>query len=90
MNIKMNNILKKAALIFGVAVMFTSCDDYFDEQPVNSTTRDEYFTSETSLETYSYGLLNSYLPSATTLYYGDQISDIAVAKQTEEYLRPGQ
>lgn len=90
MNIKMNNILKKAALIFGVAVTLTSCNDYFNEQPVNSTTRDEYFTSETSLETYSYGLLNSYLPSATTLYYGDQISDIAVAKQTEGYLRPGQ
>lgn len=85
----MNKILKKSVLILGL-LAFASCNDYFDEEPVNSTTRDTFFTSETALETYSYGLLNSYLPSAATLAYGDQISDIAVAKQTDGYLRAGQ
>lgn len=85
----MYNILKKTALMLGV-VALASCNDYFDEEPVNSTTRDKFFTSETALETYANGFLNSYLPSAATLTYGDQISDIAVAKQTDGYLRPGQ
>lgn len=85
----MNKILKKSILLFGLLAL-TSCNDYFDEEPVNSTTRDTFFTSETALETYANGLLNTYLPSAATLAYGDQISDIAVARQTETYLRPGQ
>lgn len=85
----MNKIIKKSALILGLLTV-ASCSDYFDEEPVNSTTRETFFTSETALETYSYGLLNSYLPSAATLAYGDQISDIAVAKQTDGYLRAGQ
>lgn len=85
----MNKIFKMAACLLMV-LSISSCADYFDEEPVNSTTRDKFFTSETALETYANGLLNSYLPSAATLTYGDQISDIAVAKQTETYLRPGQ
>lgn len=85
----MNKIIKNSILLFGLFAL-TSCNDYFDEEPVNSTTRDAFFTSETALETYANGLLNSYLPSAATLAYGDQISDIAVARQTETYLRPGQ
>ncbi len=76
--------------MLGAAAALASCSDYFDEEPVNTVGRDKFFTTETALETYSYGLLNTYLPSAATLTYGDQISDIAVAKQTEGYLRPGQ
>lgn len=85
----MNKIIKKSALFFGLLAL-VSCNDYFDEDPVNSTTRETFFTSETALETYANGLLNTYLPSAATLAYGDQISDIAVAKQTDGYLRAGQ
>ncbi len=85
----MNKIIKKSVLLLGLLAL-GSCNDYFNEEPVASTTRDTFFTSETALETYANGLLNSYLPSAATLAYGDQISDIAVAKQTDGYLRAGQ
>lgn len=71
------------------ASLLVSCSDFFDESPVNTIPADAFFTSETALETYATGFLQSHLPSAATLTRGDQYSDICVTTQTEAYLKPG-
>lgn len=66
-----------------------SCQGFFDEDPVNSTTTKTFFNSETALETYTNGFLEEYIPSAATLTRGDQFSDICVTTQTEGFLKVG-
>ena len=83
----MKTKIKNIAIILGM-VALTSCNDFFDEDPVYSTTPDTFFHSETALETYCNGFINSYLPSAATLTRGDQYSDICVTATTENYLKP--
>lgn len=77
----MKPILNKIAIIAGLSLL-ASCQSFFDEDPVYSTTTDTFFNSETALETYAIGFLESHLPSAATLTRGDQYSDICVTTQT--------
>lgn len=70
----MKPILNKIAIIAGLSLL-ASCQSFFDEDPVYSTTTDTFFNSETALETYAIGFLESHLPSAATLTRGDQYSD---------------
>ncbi len=85
----MKSIITKIALAAAVASLTLSCQKFFDEKPVNTTTPDDFFNSELALETYANGLLEQQLPSAATLTRGDQISDISVTTQTENYLKVG-
>lgn len=85
----MKSIITKIALAATVATLALSCQKFFDEKPVNTTTPDDFFNSELALETYANGLLEQQLPSASTLTRGDQISDISVTTQTENYLKVG-
>ena len=82
----MKPILNKIAIIAGLSFA-VSCQSFFDEDPVYSTTTDTFFNSETALETYAIGFLESHLPSAATLTRGDQYSDICVTTQTEGFLK---
>lgn len=84
----MKPIIHHIMLSTGVALL-VSCSNFFDEDPVNTIPTDAFFTSETALETYAVGFLQSHLPSAATLTRGDQYSDICVTTQTETYLKPG-
>ena len=84
----MKPILNKIAIIAGLSLQ-ASCQSFFDEDPVYSTTTDTFFNSETALETYAIGFLESHLPSAATLTRGDQYSDICVTTQTEGFLKTG-
>ena len=84
----MKPILNKIAIIAGLSFA-VSCQSFFDEDPVYSTTTDTFFNSETALETYAIGFLESHLPSAATLTRGDQYSDICVTTQTEGFLKTG-
>ena len=84
----MKPILNKIAIIAGLSLL-ASCQSFFDEDPVYSTTTDTFFNSETALETYAIGFLESHLPSAATLTRGDQYSDICVTTQTEGFLKTG-
>ncbi len=84
----MKKILNSIAVIAGLSLL-VSCQNFFDEDPVYSTTPDTFFNSETSLETYAIGFLEGHMPSAATLTRGDQFSDICVTTQTEGYLKAG-
>ena len=84
----MKKILNGAAIVAGLSLL-VSCQNFFDEDPVYSTTPDTFFNSETSLETYAIGFLEGHMPSAATLTRGDQYSDICVTTQTEGYLKNG-
>ena len=46
----MKPILNKIAIIAGLSLL-ASCQSFFDEDPVYSTTTDTFFNSETALET---------------------------------------
>lgn len=70
-------------------LLFSSCSNFFNEEPVNSISSDEYFNSESALKIYATGLLDDYAPSAATLTRGDQYSDICVVNQTTGYLKEG-
>ena len=52
----MKPILNKIAIIAGLSLL-ASCQSFFDEDPVYSTTTDTFFNSETALETYAIGFL---------------------------------
>ena len=54
----MKPILNKIAIIAGLSLL-ASCQSFFDEDPVYSTTTDTFFNSETALETYAIGFLES-------------------------------
>ena len=84
----MKPILNKIAIIAGLSLL-ASCQSFFDEDPVYSTTTDTFFNSETALETYAIGFLEGHMPSAATLTRGDQYSDICVTTQTEGFLKTG-
>ena len=84
----MKPILNKIAIIAGLSLL-ASCQSFFDEDPVYSTTTDTFFNSETALETYAIGFLESHLPSGARLTRGDQYSDICVTTQTEGFLKTG-
>ena len=84
----MKPTLNKIAIIAGLSLA-VSCQSFFDEDPVYSTTTDTFFNSETALETYAIGFLEGHMPSAATLTRGDQYSDICVTTQTEGFLKTG-
>lgn len=63
-----------------------SCEDFLDRQPIEQIGTDVYFKDEASLEKYTNGFINYYLPSATELTFGDGNSDIVQVINTSSYL----
>ena len=84
MKLNIYSIAAAAGLLLAV-----SCESFLDETPVSKAGRDTYFTSESALEIYSIGFLETQMPSATTITRGDQYSDICVVTQTEGFLKLG-
>lgn len=83
----MKPILNKIAIIAGLSLL-ASCRASSTKTRLFDDHR-HLFNSETALETYAIGFLESHLPSAATLTRGDQYSDICVTTQTEGFLKTG-
>jgi len=81
--------IKRYFTFFIALVSLQACKGILDEEPINSVSADEFFSSENALKTYANGFLTRYLPSVETLTRGDQYSDIVVTTQTESFLKPG-
>ncbi len=76
---------KYIPILCGV-LLLASCESFLDRTPVAQLGSNNFFTNENALITYTNGFLNSYVPSAATLGYGDGFSDIVVTAASTSYL----
>jgi len=80
------------ANIFGgiiIALTITSCEDFLSREPIDKVNADTWFSSETDLLLYANGMLQSYLPSESTIGLGDAYCDLVATKTSSDYYRPG-
>lgn len=82
------NIFK---LLLGAAVAFSavSCEDFLYKEPIDKVDADTWFSTETDLELYANGMIQSYLPSESTIGLGDANCDLVATKTSGDYYRPG-
>ena len=78
--------MKKAIYAVLACLTFASCEDFLDKQPIEEIGTDDFFKDESSLLQYTNGFINSYLPSATELTFGDGNCDIVQVIETSNYL----
>lgn len=78
--------MKKAIYAVLACLTFASCEDFLDKQPIEEIGTDNFFKDESSLLQYTNGFINSYLPSATELTFGDGNCDIVQVIETSNYL----
>ena len=80
------------ANIFGgiiIALTITSCEDFLSREPIDKVNADTWFSSETDLLLYANGMLQSYLPSESTIGLGDAYCDLVATKTSSDYYRLG-
>lgn len=73
----------------GLLLTVTSCDDFLDKQPIDKVDANAWFATETDLELYANGLIQSYLPSESSIGLGDAYCDLVCTKTSSDYYRPG-
>lgn len=78
--------MKKAIYAVLACLAFASCEEFLDKQPIEEIGTDDFFKDESSLEQYTNGFINSYLPSATELTFGDGNCDIVQVTMPSNYL----
>lgn len=80
-----------ATLFIGAAMALTtaSCSDFLDQDPIDQINANKWFNSESDLEFYANGFLQSYLPSESTIGLGDGYCDLVATKTSSDYYRPG-
>lgn len=78
-------------IFIGAALTLTtsSCSDFLDRDPIDKVNADEWFTSENDLVFYANGLIQSYLPSESTIGLGDGYCDLVATKTSSDFYRPG-
>lgn len=82
---KINIILAAAS-----ALLFCSCEKYFDRAPEDSVAASLFFNSETDLQYYCNGLINTAMPSADALAIGDdKYTDFCSTKDSKDFFLPG-
>ena len=84
----MKNIIRLFA-IGAVAFTGVSCEDFLSADPVNRVSAEAFFVSESDLQLYCNGLLESYCPSANTIGMGDSYTDLTASKSGTDYYKPG-
>ena len=84
----MKNIIRLFA-IGAVAFTGVSCEDFLSADPVNRVLAEAFFVSESDLQLYCNGLLESYCPSANTIGMGDSYTDLTASKSGTDYYKPG-
>lgn len=78
-------------LLLGAAVTMAtaSCEDFLYKEPIDKVDADSWFSTETDLLLYANGLIQSYLPSESTIGLGDAYCDLVATKTSSDYYRPG-
>lgn len=77
---------KNITIICAVLFVCFSCKKYFDKKPFDSLTPGQTFSSEQNVQLYVNSFYVQGMPSATTIFTDDQISDLAAKRDVPDYL----
>lgn len=72
---------------FATIVGMTSCEKFFTREPINEFSAETYFASESELQMYTDGFLNSWLPDYTETAGGDAYNDLIATKTSTDFFR---
>lgn len=84
----MKNIIRLFA-IGAVALTGVACEDFLTADPVNRISAETFFATESDLELYCNGLLESYCPTADGVGMGDSYTDLTASKSGTDFYKPG-
>ena len=65
-----------------------SCEGFLSREPINKFNAETYFQSESELEMYANGMLNSWLPDYSETSGGDAYNDLIATKTGTDFYRP--
>lgn len=65
-----------------------SCEGFLSREPINKFNAETYFQSESELEMYANGMLNSWLPNYSETSGGDAYNDLIATKNGSDFYRP--
>lgn len=77
-------ILAGSLLLSGI----TSCSDFLSREPINKFSAETYFKSESELEMYANGMVQSWLPNYSDPAGGDAYNDLIATKTSADFFRP--
>ena len=66
----------------------TACEDFLTREPINKFSAESYFSSESDLEMYANGMINSWLPNSSETNGGDAYNDLIATKTSTDFYRP--
>lgn len=66
----------------------TACEDFLSREPINKFSAETYFSSESDLEMYANGMVNSWLPNSSETNGGDAYNDLIATKTSTDFYRP--
>lgn len=72
---------------FATIVGMTSCEKFFTREPINEFSAETYFASETELQMYTDGFLQSWLPDYSETTGGDAYNDLIATKTSTDFFR---
>ncbi len=84
-------MMKKVIYILAGSLMLsglTSCTDFLSREPINKFSAETYFKSESELEMYANGMIQSWLPNYSTPAGGDAYNDLIATKTGSDFYRP--
>lgn len=85
----MRKNIVKIALGIAVCMSTASCEKFFDVTPLDKIDATTYFANETEMALYTKGILDDYMPSATSVAIGDDAySDLVATKTSKDFYAP--
>ena len=66
----------------------TSCEDFLSREPIDKFSTEAYFSSESDLEMYANGMIQSWLPNSSETNGGDAYNDLIATKTGTDFYRP--
>lgn len=85
----MEKIISKILLVTTFSFFSMSCSDFLSQDPIDQVNANKWFTSENDLVFYANGILQSCLPSESTIGLEDGYCDLVCTKTSSDYYRPG-
>lgn len=73
-------------LFLAGSLLFHSCDDFLEKEPIHQLDADAFFTSENDLKIYSYSFYDRGMPSANSVSKDDGTSDYAAVTIPSTFL----
>lgn len=78
--------MKKHIIIIFAALIACSCSEWLERTPANKFAAETFFASESDLELYANGLINSALPGASDMALGsDRYTDFCGTRQSYDF-----